>query len=132
MCMQTWKIKCIRKEIEDLKVKNNDLNNIVLNFTNGQRNFNRLQGSQKCVFDKSGIGYKPSLKQKHYMTYFVKASLRNEHQVTCHYCQELGHRIYACPLRKGSHVNTKMIWVPKGTITNSQWPKKNLVPKNST
>ncbi|KAK9180762.1 hypothetical protein WN944_023897 [Citrus x changshan-huyou] len=52
------------KENEVLKKKNNELNEIVLKFTNRQKMLDNMLNSQKCVFDKGGIGYKPNLEQK--------------------------------------------------------------------
>ena len=42
----------LKNEIEMLKKKSNDLNEIVLKFTNGQKMLDNLLNSQKCVFDK--------------------------------------------------------------------------------
>ena len=64
----------LKNENEMLK-KNNELNEIVLKFTNGQNMLDNLLNSQKCVFDKSGIGYKPNLKQKFYKSYFLRIHL---------------------------------------------------------
>ncbi|KAH9671187.1 Integrase catalytic domain-containing protein [Citrus sinensis] len=69
----------LKNENEMLKKKSNELNEIVLKFTNGQKMLDNLLNSQKCVFDKSGIGYKPNLKQKFYKSYFVKnTSINNQ------------------------------------------------------
>ncbi|KAG2727786.1 hypothetical protein I3760_01G174400 [Carya illinoinensis] len=43
----------------ELNKKKTDLENIVENFTNGKKNFEKLLGSQICVFDKAGLGYIP-------------------------------------------------------------------------
>ena len=42
----------LKNENEMLKKKSNELNDIVLKFTNGQKILDYLLGSQKCVFDK--------------------------------------------------------------------------------
>ncbi|KAH9802698.1 hypothetical protein KPL71_001497 [Citrus sinensis] len=69
----------LKNENEMLRKKSNELNEIVLKFTNGQKMLDNLLNSQKCVFDKSGIGYKPNLKQKFYKSYFVKnTSINNK------------------------------------------------------
>ncbi|KAH9743821.1 hypothetical protein KPL70_003436 [Citrus sinensis] len=69
----------LKNENEMLRKKRNELNKIVLKFTNGQKMLDNLLNSQKCVFDKSGIGYKPNLKQKFYKSYFVKnTSINNK------------------------------------------------------
>ena len=59
----------LKNENEMLRKKRNELNEIVLKFTNGQKMLDNLLNSQKCVFDKSGIGYKLNLKQKFYKNY---------------------------------------------------------------
>ncbi|KAH9705040.1 hypothetical protein KPL70_011720 [Citrus sinensis] len=55
----------LKKENEMLKKKNIELNNVVLKFANGQKMLDNMLNSQKCVFDKGGLGYKPNLKQKY-------------------------------------------------------------------
>ncbi|KAK9180632.1 hypothetical protein WN944_023765 [Citrus x changshan-huyou] len=55
----------LMKENEVLKKKNNELNEIVLKFTNGQKMLDNMLNSKKCVFDKGGIGY-ASLNGKYY------------------------------------------------------------------
>ena len=42
----------LMKKNEVLKKKNNELNEIVLKFTNGQKMLENMFNSQKCVFDK--------------------------------------------------------------------------------
>lgn len=54
-----------------LKKKNNELNEIVLKFTNREKMLDNMLNSQKCVFDKRGIGYKAN----YYKNYFVKVPL---------------------------------------------------------
>ena len=49
-------------ENEVLKKKSNELNEIVIKFTSDQKNLEKLLSTQKCVFDKGGLGYKPNLK----------------------------------------------------------------------
>ena len=51
-------------ENKKLKLKVKNLNKIVTNFTNGKKNLNNLLGSQRCIFDKAGIGYNPKIKGK--------------------------------------------------------------------
>ena len=50
----------LKNENEVLKKKSNELNEIVLIFTNGQKMLDNMLNSQKCVFDKGGLGYKPN------------------------------------------------------------------------
>ena len=53
-------------ENKELKLKVENLNKILTNFTNGKKNLDNLLGSQRCVFDKAGIGYNSKIKEKHY------------------------------------------------------------------
>ena len=117
----------LKKENEMLKKKNNELNEIVLKFTNRQKMLDNLLNSQKCVFDKGGIGYKPNLKQKYYKNYFVSNTSINN-QVIC-YCNQDGHMKNIYPVKRNAYYGVKCIWVSKGTIANTQGPKKFWVPK---
>ncbi|KAK2980809.1 hypothetical protein RJ640_020461 [Escallonia rubra] len=63
--MTTQKIN-LEKEIEDL-------NFTLSKFTQGRENLDILLGKQRCVFEKSGIGYDPSKKQKDYKNFFNKS-----------------------------------------------------------
>ena len=110
----------------------NELNEIVLKFTNGQKNLDKLLNSKKCVFDKGGLGYKPNLKQKYYKNYFVKATSTSDHKIVCHYCNQNGHMSFRCPVKRNAYYGAKCIWVPKGTISNTQGPKSIWVPKGTT
>ena len=83
-------INDLKNENKMLKKKNNELNEIILKFTNKQKMLDNLLSSQKCVFDKGGLGYKPNLKQKYYKNYFVKSTSINN-QVVCHYCNQNCH-----------------------------------------
>ena len=118
-------------ENETLKKKSNELNEIVLKFTNGQKMLDNMLNSQKCVFDKGGLGYKPYLKQKYYKNYFVKATSTND-QIVCHYCNQNGHMSFRCPVKRNAYYGAKCIWVPKGIITNTQGPKSIWVPNGTT
>ncbi|KAH9792213.1 hypothetical protein KPL71_004031 [Citrus sinensis] len=102
----------LMKENEVLKKKSNELNQIVLKFTNGQKMLDNLLNSQKCVFDKGGIGYKPNLKQKYYKSYFVKTTLIND-QIVCHYCNQNGHMKLRCPVKRNAYYGVTCIWVAK-------------------
>ena len=101
---------------------------IVLKFTNGQKILDNLLNSQKCLFDKGGIGYKPNLKQKYYKSYFVKNKSINN-QIVCHYCNQDSHMKNRCAVKKNAYYGMTCVWVSKGTITNSQRPKKVWVLK---
>ena len=36
---------------------------------------------------------------------------------------------YICPVKRNAYYGVKCVWVPKGTIANSQGPKRLWVPK---
>ena len=80
------------------------------------------------MFDKGGIGYKPNLKQKYYENYFVKSTCINN-QVVCHFIYQDSHMKNRCPVKRNVYYGVKCVWVPKGTIVNTQEPKKFWVPK---
>ena len=111
-----------------LKKKNIELSDVVLKFTNGQKILDNLLNSQKSVFDKGGIGYKLNLKQKYYKNYFVKSTSINN-QIVCHYCNQGSHMKYKSSVKRKAHYRVKCVWVPKGTIANTQGRKKVWVPK---
>ena len=117
------------KENEVLKKKSNEHNEIVLKFKSGQKNLKKLLNSKKCVFDKGELVYKLSLKQKYYKNYFVKATFTSDHKIIFHYCNQNGHIQYKCLVKRNAYHGVKCIWVLKGTITNTQRPKKIWVPK---
>ena len=64
-------LKAEKKNSLRIQNKNNELNEIVLKFRNGQNMLDNMLNSKKCVFDKGGLGYKPNLKQKYFKNYFV-------------------------------------------------------------
>jgi hypothetical protein len=110
-------------ENKELKLKVENLNKILTNFTNGKENLDNLLGSQRCVFDKAGIGYNPKIKEKHYQKFFINENFLKS--PICKHCGKLGHNIHTCPMKN-------MIWVVKGTTppkANPSGPKKIWVPK---
>ena len=54
----------LKKKNEMLKRKNNEFNDIVLKFTNGQNILDNLLGFKNCIFDKGDIDYKPKFEIK--------------------------------------------------------------------
>jgi hypothetical protein len=110
-------------ENKELQLKVENLNKILTNFTNGKKNLDNLLGSQRCVFDKAGIGYNPKIKEKHYQKFFINENFLKS--PICKHCGKLGHNIHTCPMKN-------MIWVVKGTTppkANPSGPKKIWVPK---
>jgi hypothetical protein len=112
-------------ENKELKLKVENLTKILTNFTNGKKNLDNLLGSQRCVFDKAGIGYNPKIKEKHYQKIFINENLLKS--PICKHCGKIGHNIHTCPMKN-------MIWIIKGTSppTNPRGPKKIWVPKRVT
>ena len=70
----TCECNIIKEENESLKKKFMDLNNIVTKFTLGEKNLNILLESQRCLFNKEGLGYRPYKKSTYLKNHFVKAS----------------------------------------------------------
>ena len=119
----------LKKENLSLHEKVEDLTRIAHNFTNGKKNFDLMLGSQRCVFNKGGLGYRPFLKQKYLKNYFVKASSSNDQKLSCTYCNKIGHTSFHCFVKKNDYFGKKNNWVYKDSRTNLQGPKKIWVPK---
>ena len=64
--LNTQDSNLLLNENKDLKLKIEDLTKIVTNLTNGKKILDNLLGSQRCVFDKAGIGYNLGIKEKRY------------------------------------------------------------------
>ena len=118
----------LSKENTSLNDKILDLTKVVHKFTIGKKNFDMMLGGQKCVFDKGGIGYKSSIKQKYLKNYFVKASTSGIKH-TCTYCNQDGHTSFSCFVKKNTYFGRKLAWVPKESRTNNHGPKLVWVPK---
>jgi len=94
----------------------------------GATNLNVVLGSQNCVFDKAGIGYKPMFKKKTrtFISSFKHSSNHTSPFQTCFYCLHKGHTIRRCRVRLYDVPNGLVRWIPKGNI-NSSRPKANRV-----
>ncbi len=90
-----------------------------------------ILNSQRAVFNKAGLGYKPNNKQKFLKNFFVKVGESKTKNVTCFCCGKVGHIANVCNHKKTEVKRMiKKIWVPKETnITNLEGPKKTWVPK---
>jgi hypothetical protein len=112
-------------ENKELKLKVENLTKILTNFINGKKILDNLLGSQRCVFDKAGIGYNPKIKEKHYQKFFINENLLKS--LICKQCGKIGHNIHTCPMKN-------KIWIIKGITppTNPKGPKKIWVPKKVT
>ena len=70
------------------------------------KSFEMILVSQKCVFDKQGLGFKFSKKQKYFKNYFVKESSSTSPSTTYNFCRREGPISSTCPLRNGSQKNS--------------------------
>ena len=59
--------------------------------------------SQKCIFDKKGLGYKPFKNKKYFKNYFVKEASSFSPSTICNLYGR-GHISDNCLLRKSSHI----------------------------
>ena len=76
----------LRSENEILKKKNERLTSSLSIFSCGQKSFEMILTSQKCVFDKQGLGFKSSKNQKYFKNYFAKESASASPSTTCNFC----------------------------------------------
>ena len=90
-----------------------------------------ILASQKCIFDKNWLGYKPSKNKKYFKNYFVKEASSFSPSTICNLCGRGGHISDNCPLRKSPHVlqNSKLFQIQNGGKANPLGPKKIWVPK---
>jgi hypothetical protein len=106
----------------------------VTNLTNGKKNLDNLLGSQRCVFDKAGIGYNPGIKEKRYQKFFLKDNFLKTSIYNKSF-GKMGHNSSTYTKNKSSNFEAKGIWVVKGTTlprANPSGPKKIWVPKKVT
>jgi len=89
-CLEKSKIEThteivtLQTEKNELQSKCDDLQELVLKFSKGQDNLDKLLGSQRMSFNKEGIGYNPFNKKKIYKNFFLKEAPQNE--IICNYC----------------------------------------------
>ena len=125
----------LEKVNEELLKKNEWLLSSLSKFSCGQKAFEMILASQKCVFDKRGLGYKTSKNEKYFKNNFFKESTSESSSTICIFCGRRGHISSTCPLRNGSQKastsKSKKTWVEKSKVTNYQGPKKIWVPKSS-
>ncbi|GAV77200.1 hypothetical protein CFOL_v3_20672 [Cephalotus follicularis] len=117
-----------KEENESLKLEIDGLKKTFSKFSNSSNKLDNLLGLQRCVFDKAFLSYEEMNNVKHFNNFFLK---KNEPKIICNYCGRLGHISTSCFLKKKlSLVNTRRIWVPKGTfVANLKGPKLTWVPK---
>ncbi|XP_038974886.1 uncharacterized protein LOC120106086 [Phoenix dactylifera] len=114
----------LKKEVDKYKL-------IVNKFTGSSERLDMILNSQRAVFNKAGLGFRPKKEQKLLKNFFVKATKTEAIQSTYFCCGKPRHKSYMCnyrqTLKKG---NLKKIWIPKETAhTNYEGPKKTWVPK---
>ena len=115
----------------ELKDKIFDLTKFLEKFTKGQKNLDLLLGSQRCVYDRAGLGYNPLAKQKLYKNIFVKPLPPKTQRIPCAFCNTSGHTIYSCHIKKSVKKGLKIMWVPKENAINTQELNKIWVPKTN-
>ena len=113
------KIRILENTNEELQNKCDKDHKIILKFTKGQENLDKLLCTQRASFNKEGIGYNHFNKKKTYKNFFVRIAPYKEDTRTC----KVSHITYSCPFKKPSYKATQ-IGVPKGTkppnmITNA-------------
>jgi len=111
------KIKELETKNWELSTKCDAKHKMILKFTQGQENFDRLLSTQRASFNKEGIEDDYFNKKKNYKNFFVMPTLHEMNVKTCNYCSKDGHTAYSCPLKK-STTKIIQIWVPKGTRPN--------------
>ena len=79
---------------------------ISFNISCGQKSFEMILTSQKCVFEKQRLWFKSSKNKKYFKNYFVKESTSASPSTTCNFCGRGGHISSTCPLRNGSQKNS--------------------------
>ena len=107
-----------------------DLTKVVYQFTLEKKTFDMMISEQRCVFNKQGLGFKPTLKQNLLATHFVKAS--SSSRIICHCCYDHGHTSSDCRIKKSVSHGSKYEWIKKFTTTNTIGPKLVWVPKIKT
>ena len=78
----------LEKENEILRKKNEWLTPSLSIFSCGQKSFEMILASQKCVFEKQGLGFKYSKNQKYFKNYFVKEFASASSSTTCNFVEE--------------------------------------------
>jgi hypothetical protein len=98
-------------------------------FVGSSRKLDMMLGSQKCYYDKAGLGYgngskaKEVIKKSEYVP--PKRKFISFIRQKCYKCRNKGHHAGDCDVTgetcsaKNPFQRTKMMWVPKGSIAGS-------------
>ncbi|GAV61536.1 zf-CCHC domain-containing protein/UBN2 domain-containing protein [Cephalotus follicularis] len=76
-----------KEENENLKLEIDALKKTFSKFSNSSDKLDNLLGLQRCVFDKTSLGYEEIKNVKHFNNFFVKR--KNEPKINCNYCGRL-------------------------------------------
>ena len=116
----------------ELKQKKNEcLISSLQKFSNGQKTFDMILASQKCILIRKGQTTSLTKIKKYFKNYFVKEASSFSPSTIYNLCGRGGHTCDNYPLRKSPHIlqNSKLFWIPKGGKTNPLGHKKIWVPK---
>ena len=82
--------------------------------------------SQRGVYDRASLSYKPKNKQKFLTNFFTaSSSVGSTSHITCSSYGRVRHKAYICNTKKFNRKIIKKIWIPKATMTaNPKKPKK--------
>jgi len=114
---------CNSKPCENFEILENKvlyLIKTVDKLSKGKSNFETVLASQKCVFEKSRLGFNPQSKKNGISKPFSKVSEKQPIEkskqpvVTCFYCMKRDHTVRFCKIRKYFVPKGIMRWIPKG------------------
>ena len=99
----TYKISAITSENINLKLELDRYKPIVDKFTYSYEKLDMILNSQRAVFNRAGLRYKPNDKQKCVNNFLVKATEVGTSIYHC--CGKTCHKSYECNLRKNLRVS---------------------------
>ena len=111
-------------ENDSLKRQVESLNSTLSKFVKGKETLDVILGSQRCVYDKAGIGYDPDNNQKTYQKFFRKPISSTLPFTKCNYCGKRGHVSSSCPMKRKSPLGVRKTWVPRPRTPPYYRPKQ--------
>jgi hypothetical protein len=84
----------IQTENNMLKTKVSNHEKDITNFGKSTKTFENILSSQKCIFDKGGIGFESNKKRKLYKDFFIPQE--KPKQFKCNLCHKNGHLELFC------------------------------------